>query len=72
MRGLNFYAVVTASLAVMEELAGSTGIQVRLTGGANRRIRHDRCRGAVEETFGNIFADGMLSGPPRCHFLKEP
>src|SRR6266702_6926792 len=33
--------VVTASLAVLEELAGSAGVNVRLTGGVYRRISHD-------------------------------
>ncbi len=34
-------AVVTTSLAVLEELAGSASVQVRLTGGVYRRSSHD-------------------------------
>jgi DeoR/GlpR family transcriptional regulator of sugar metabolism len=53
--------VVTASLAVLEELAGSTGIQVRLTGGLYRRTSHDLCGSSVEESLENIYA-GVLRG----------
>lgn len=54
--------VVTTSLAVLEELAGSTGIQVRLTGGVYRRISHDLCGSVVDEALGNIYADRVFFG----------
>ena len=54
--------VITTSLAVLEELAGSTGIQVRLTGGVYRRISHDLCGSAVDEALGNIYADRVFFG----------
>jgi DeoR/GlpR family transcriptional regulator of sugar metabolism len=62
--------VVTASLAVLEELAGSSGIQVRLTGGVYRRSSHDLAGGAVEEALGNIFADRVFFGAAALSFLK--
>jgi DeoR/GlpR family transcriptional regulator of sugar metabolism len=54
--------VVTASLAVVDELAGSNGIQVRLTGGLYRRTSHDLCGSAVEEALGNVYADRVFFG----------
>src|ERR1700730_3210574 len=62
--------VVTASLAVMEELAGSTGIQVRLTGGLYRRTSHDLCGGAVDETLGSVYADWVFFGAGALSFHK--
>jgi DeoR family fructose operon transcriptional repressor len=52
--------VVTASLAALEELAGSSGIQVRLTGGVYRRVSHDLCGSAVDEALGNTYADWVF------------
>jgi DeoR/GlpR family transcriptional regulator of sugar metabolism len=54
--------VVTTSLAVLDELAGSAGIQVRLTGGIYRRISHDVCGNAVDEALGSIYADRAFFG----------
>jgi DeoR/GlpR family transcriptional regulator of sugar metabolism len=62
--------VVTTSLAVLEELAGSTGIQVRLTGGVYRRISHDLCGGAVDDALGNIYADRVFFGAAALSFQK--
>jgi len=62
--------VVTASLAVLEELAGSPGIQVRLTGGVYRRVSHDLCGNAVEEAFENIYADHVFFGAAALSFTK--
>ncbi len=62
--------VVTASFAVLEELAGSPGIQVRLTGGLYRRTSHDLCGSAVEEALGNIYADRAFFGAAALSFHK--
>jgi DeoR family fructose operon transcriptional repressor len=62
--------VVTASLAVLEELAGSPGIQVRLTGGVYRRGSHDLCGGAVEASMESIFADRVFFGAAALSFHK--
>jgi DeoR/GlpR family transcriptional regulator of sugar metabolism len=62
--------VVTASLAVLEELAGSPGIQVRLTGGVYRRGSHDLCGGAVEASMESILADRVFFGAAALSFHK--
>jgi DeoR/GlpR family transcriptional regulator of sugar metabolism len=62
--------VITTSLAVLEELAGSTGIQVRLTGGMYRRTSHDLCGSAVEEALQNIYADRVFFGAAALSFHK--
>ena len=62
--------VVTASLAVLEELAGSTGVQVRLTGGVYRRISHDLCGSSVDEALGNIYADRVFFGAAALSFAR--
>jgi DeoR/GlpR family transcriptional regulator of sugar metabolism len=62
--------VVTTSLAVMEELSASTGIQVRLTGGVYRRTSHDLYGGAVDEALGNIFANRVFFGAGALSFHK--
>jgi DeoR/GlpR family transcriptional regulator of sugar metabolism len=62
--------VVTASLAVLEELARSSGVQVRLTGGVYRRISHDLCGAAVEEALANIHADWAFFGAAALSFNK--
>src|ERR1700722_10843 len=46
-------AVVTTSLAALEDLAGSSNVQVRLTGGVYRRSSHDLS--------GNAVVDGLAS-----------
>jgi DeoR family fructose operon transcriptional repressor len=62
--------VVTASLAVLEELAGSSGVQVRLTGGVYRRISHDLSGAAVEETLSDMHADWTFFGAAALSFNK--
>jgi DeoR/GlpR family transcriptional regulator of sugar metabolism len=62
--------VITASLAVLEELAGSTGIQVRLTGGLYRRTSHDLCGSSVEESLENVYSDRAFFGAAALSFHK--
>lgn len=62
--------VVTTSLAVLEELAGSEGVQVRLTGGAYRRSSHDLSGNAVIESLGDINADKVFFGAAALSFRK--
>jgi DeoR family fructose operon transcriptional repressor len=62
--------VVTTSLAVLEELAGSAGVQVRLTGGAYRRSSHDLSGNAVIESLGDINADKVFFGAAALSFCK--
>jgi DeoR family fructose operon transcriptional repressor len=70
LAGRSNLVVVTNSLAVLEELAGSTGNRVRLTGGVYRRISHDLCGSAVEETLGGIYADRVFFGAAALSFSK--
>ena len=62
--------VVTASLAVLEELAGSSEVQVRLTGGLYRRISHDLSGTAVDEALSSIRADWAFFGAAALSFNK--
>lgn len=62
--------VLTASLAVLEELAGSPSIEVKLTGGTYRRASHDLCGQAVEAAFENIYADRVFFGAAALSFTK--
>lgn len=62
--------VITASLAVLEELAGSTGVQVRLTGGVYRRVSHDLCGSSVDEALGNVYADRVFFGAAALSFAR--
>lgn len=62
--------VVTASLAVLEELAGSTGVQVRLTGGVYRRGSHDLSGNAVIESLEGVNADKVFFGAAALSFQK--
>jgi DeoR/GlpR family transcriptional regulator of sugar metabolism len=66
-RGL---VVVTTSLAVLEELAGSSSVQVRLTGGVYRRSSHDLSGNAVIESLGDLNADKVFFGAAALSFLK--
>jgi DeoR/GlpR family transcriptional regulator of sugar metabolism len=70
LAGRSNLVVVTNSLAVLEELAGSTGNHVRLTGGVYRRISHDLCGSAVEEALGGIYADRVFFGAAALSFSK--
>ena len=62
--------VVTTSLAVLEELAGSSGVQVRLTGGVYRRSSHDLSGNAVIESLGDLNADRVFFGAAALSFQK--
>jgi DeoR family fructose operon transcriptional repressor len=62
--------VVTSSLAVLEELAGSSGVQVRLTGGVYRRSSHDLSGNAVIEALGDLNADKVFFGAAALSFHK--
>lgn len=62
--------VVTTSLAVLEELAGSANVQVRLTGGAYRRSSHDLSGTAVIDALGDINADKVFFGAAALSFYK--
>jgi DeoR/GlpR family transcriptional regulator of sugar metabolism len=62
--------VVTTSLAVLEELAGHSGIQVRLTGGIYRRSSHDLSGNAVLDVLGSIYADKVFFGAAALSFQK--
>jgi DeoR family fructose operon transcriptional repressor len=62
--------VVTNSLAVLDELAASPGIQVRLTGGLYRRSSHDLYGGPVAEALEDICADRVFFGAAALSFHK--
>ena len=62
--------VVTTSLAALEELAGSAGIQVRLTGGIYRRSSHDLAGNSVVDVLGGIYADKVFFGAAALSFNK--
>jgi DeoR family transcriptional regulator, aga operon transcriptional repressor len=62
--------VITTSLAVVEELAGSTSVEVRLTGGVYRRSSHDLSGNAVLDFLGNIHADKVFFGAAALSFHK--
>ena len=62
--------VMTTSLAVLEELAGSPSVQVRLTGGVYRRTSHDLSGNAVLDSLGSIHADKVFFGAAALSFHK--
>lgn len=62
--------VVTTSLAVLEELAGTSGVQVRLTGGSYRRTSHDLTGNAVVDGLAGIYADKVFFGAAALSFHK--
>jgi len=62
--------VLTTSLAVLEELAGSPSVQVRLTGGIYRRSSHDLTGNAVIEVLGGVFADKVFFGAAGLSFHR--
>jgi DeoR/GlpR family transcriptional regulator of sugar metabolism len=62
--------VITTSLAVLEELAGSPGIDVRLTGGLYRRGSHDLSGNSVLDTLAGIHADRTFFGAAALSFTK--
>ena len=62
--------VVTTSLAVLEELAGSPGVQVRLTGGIYRRSSHDLAGNAVVDVLSGVYSDKVFFGAAALSFHK--
>jgi DeoR/GlpR family transcriptional regulator of sugar metabolism len=62
--------VVTTSLAALEELAGSPGISVRLTGGLYRRSSHDLSGNAVVDALAGVHADKAFFGAAALSFHK--
>lgn len=62
--------VITTSLAALEELAGSTGVQVRLTGGIYRRSSHDLSGNSVVDVLGGLYADKVFFGAAAISFSK--
>jgi DeoR/GlpR family transcriptional regulator of sugar metabolism len=62
--------VVTPSLAALEELAGSAGVQVRLTGGMYRRSSHDLSGNSVVDGLGGVYADRVFFGAAALSFNK--
>jgi DeoR/GlpR family transcriptional regulator of sugar metabolism len=63
-------AVITTSLAALEELAGSPGVEVRLTGGLYRRSSHDLSGNAVVDALAGIHADKSFFGAAALSFQK--
>lgn len=70
LAGKRDLVVITPSLAVLEELAGSPSVQVRLTGGIYRRSSHDLSGNAVSETLSGIQADKSFFGAAAISFQK--
>jgi DeoR family transcriptional regulator, aga operon transcriptional repressor len=62
--------VVTTSLAVLEELAGSPSVQVRLTGGIYRRSSHDLTGNSVVDVLGGVYADKVFFGAAALSFNR--
>jgi DeoR/GlpR family transcriptional regulator of sugar metabolism len=63
-------AVVTTSLAALEELAGCPGVEVRLTGGVYRHSSHDLSGNAVMDMLGGVHADKVFFGAAALSFHK--
>ena len=70
MAGRQNLVVVTPSLAVLDELAGSPGVQVRLTGGVYRRSSHDLAGNAVIDALDGVHADKVFFGAAALSFHK--
>jgi DeoR/GlpR family transcriptional regulator of sugar metabolism len=62
--------VVTTSLAALEELAGSSSVHVRLTGGVYRRSSHDLSGNSVVDSLANVYADKVFFGGAALSFQK--
>lgn len=62
--------VVTTSLAVLEEMAGSTSAKVVLTGGAYRHASHDLSGNAMVDALGSVYADKVFFGAAALSFHK--
>jgi DeoR/GlpR family transcriptional regulator of sugar metabolism len=70
MAGRQNLVVITPSLAVLDELAGSPGVQVRLTGGVYRRSSHDLAGNAVIDALDGVHADKVFFGAAALSFQK--
>jgi DeoR/GlpR family transcriptional regulator of sugar metabolism len=70
LRAKRDLVVITTSLAVLEELAGSSTVQVRLTGGVYRHSSHDLTGNAVSEALSGIQADKSFFGAAALSFQK--
>jgi DeoR family fructose operon transcriptional repressor len=70
LSGKRDLVVVTTSLAVLEELAGSPGVQVRLTGGVYRRSSHDLSGPTMLNALADIYADKVFFGAAALSFHK--
>jgi DeoR/GlpR family transcriptional regulator of sugar metabolism len=70
LAGRTNLVVITSSLAALEELSASTGIQVQLTGGIYRRVSHDLYGSAVSESLESIYADRVFFGAAALSFHK--
>jgi DeoR family fructose operon transcriptional repressor len=62
--------VVTFSLAVVEELAGSESVRVELTGGTYRSSSHDLIGHAVSQSLRSLSADRVFFGASAVSFRK--
>lgn len=62
--------VITTSLAVLEELAGSPSVSVRLTGGIYRRGSHDLAGPSVIDALAGVFADKVFFGAAALSFKR--
>jgi DeoR/GlpR family transcriptional regulator of sugar metabolism len=62
--------VVTTSLAVVEELSGNPGIQVKLTGGVYRRSSHDLSGPSMLNALSDVYADKVIFGAAALSFFK--
>lgn len=70
MAGRHNQVVITSSLAVLDELSGSPGVQVHLTGGVYRRGSHDLVGNAVIDSLGGLHADKVFFGAAALSFQK--
>lgn len=70
LAGKRDLVVVTASLAVVEELAGSSTVQVKLTGGIYRRSSHDLSGPAMLNALADVYADKVFFGAAALSFHR--
>jgi len=62
--------VLTYSLAVLDELAGSESVRIELTGGVYRHSSHDLVGGTVGESLAGVYADKVFFGAAAVSFSK--
>ncbi len=70
LSGKRDLVVITTSLAVVDELAGSSGVQVRLTGGVYRRSSHDLSGPTMLNALADVYADKVFFGAAALSFHK--